>query len=130
MQVGDKQHLHLMQINGLVDPPQRKGPTCSKARIDAIDEVKAAIVTRADERLLFTERESIERASKFSKHDLDDDQVLIALFINGENFGYDGSHLRQFLCLRKTNNKNQSEHPLSAAPGPRTQLCLVRTVEE
>ena len=68
-------------------------------------------MTRADERFLFTKSQGIERASKFSKHDLDDDQVLIALFINGENFGYDGCHLRQFLCLRKTNNKNQREHP-------------------
>jgi len=119
-----------MQINGLVDPPQRKGPTCSKARIDAIDEVKAAIVTRADERLLFTERESIERASKFSKHDLDDDEIFVALFINGENFGYDGSHLRQFLCSTKTNNQNQREHPLIKAPGPRTPLRLVPLVGE
>jgi hypothetical protein len=105
-------------IDRLIDPPQREGPTCFKARIDAIDEVKATIVTRADERLLFTEREGIERASKFSKHDLNDDQIFVALFINGENFGYDGSHLRQFLCLTKTNNKNQRGHPLSKAPGP------------
>ena len=117
-------------IDRLIDPPQREGPTCFKARIDAIDEVKATIVTRADERLLFTEREGIERASKFSKHDLNDDQIFVALFINGENFGYDGSHLRQFLCSTKTNNKNQRGYPLSKAPGPRTPLRLVRLVGE
>ena len=82
-------------------------------------------MTRADERLLFTEPEGIERASKFSKHDLDDDEIFVALLINGENFGYDGSHLRQFLCSTKTNNKNQRGHPLSKAPGPRTPLRLV-----
>jgi hypothetical protein len=87
-------------------------------------------VTRADEGLLFTEREGIERASKFSKHDLDDDEIFVALFINGENFGYDGSHLRQFLCSTKTNNENQRGHPLSKAPSPRTPLRLVRLVGE
>jgi hypothetical protein len=89
----------------LIDPPKREWPTGFEARIDAIDEVKTAVVTRADERLLFTKRQGVERASKFSKHDLDDDQVLIALSINGENFGYDGSHLRQFLCSTKKKTK-------------------------
>ena len=89
----------------LIDPPKREWPTGFEARIDAIDEVKTAVVTRADEGLLFTKRQGVERASKFSKHDLDDDQVLIALSINGENFGYDGSHLRQFLCSTKKKTK-------------------------
>ena len=64
-------------------------------------------MTRADGRLLFPEREGIERAPKFSKHDLDDDEIFVALFINGENFGYDGSHLRQFLCSTKTKQKSK-----------------------
>jgi hypothetical protein len=94
---------------GLIDPPQREGPTCLKVRINVINQVKATIVTRADGRLLFTEREGIERASKFSKHDLDDHEIFVALFINGENFGYDGSHLRQFLCSTKTKQKSKEE---------------------
>jgi hypothetical protein len=115
---------------GLIDPPQREWPTSFEVRIDAIDEIQAAVVTRADERFLFTEGQGIERASKFSKHDLDDDEIFVALFINGENFGYDGSHMRQFLCSTKTKNKNQRGRPLSKTPGPRTSLRLVCLVGE
>jgi hypothetical protein len=52
-------------------------------------------VTRADEWLLFTEGQGVERASKFPKHDLNDDKILVALSIDGEDFGYDGGHLRR-----------------------------------
>jgi hypothetical protein len=79
-----------------IDPPQRKGTSRFETGIYAIDQVKAPVVTRADERLLFTEDQRIERTSELPKHDLNDDQIFFALFIDGENFRYNGGHMRQF----------------------------------
>jgi hypothetical protein len=80
-----------------VDPPQWKRASGFQARIYAINQVKAAVVTRADERFFITEGQRIERASKLSKHDLDDDEIPVALFVDGENFGYNGGHMRRFM---------------------------------
>jgi hypothetical protein len=73
-------------------------------------------VARADGRLLFTEREGIERASKFSKHDLDDHEIFVALFINGENFGYDGSHFAAISVFDEDKTKIKRGDPSNKAP--------------
>jgi hypothetical protein len=83
-----------------IDPPQRKGASRFETGIDAIDQVKTPVLTRADEWLLFTEGQRIERTSEFPKHDLNDDQIFVALFINGENFGYNRRHVRQFMSSK------------------------------
>jgi hypothetical protein len=83
-----------------IDPPQRKGASRFETGIDAIDQVKTPVVTRADERFFFTESQRIERTSEFPKHDLNDDQILVALFIDGENFGYNGRHMRQYMSSK------------------------------
>jgi hypothetical protein len=69
-----------------IDPPQGKGSTRFETGIYAINQVKTPIVARADERFFLTEGQRIERAPEFPKHDLNDDQIFVALFIDGENF--------------------------------------------
>jgi hypothetical protein len=103
----------------LVNSPQRKWTACFKARIDTINEIKSAVVARADEWLFFPEGEGIKRASKLPKHDLDDDQIFVAFFIDGENFGYDGRHLWRSIGLN--DNKNDRPYPWCARTKPRTQ---------
>jgi hypothetical protein len=79
-----------------VDPPQRKWASRLETGIYAINQVETAVVTRSDERLFFTEAQRIEGTSEFPKHDLNDDQIFVTLFIDGENFGGNGRHMRQF----------------------------------
>jgi hypothetical protein len=70
-----------------IDSPQWKGASRFETGIDAIDQVKTPIVTRADKRFFFAEGQGVERTSEFTKQDLDDNQIFVALLIDGENFG-------------------------------------------
>ena len=70
-----------------IDSPQRKRASRFETGIYAIDQIKTPIVTRADERFLFAEGQGVERTSEFTKQDLDDNQIFVALLIDGENFG-------------------------------------------
>jgi hypothetical protein len=89
-----------------IDPPQRKGTSRFETGIYAIDQVKTPVVTGADERFFLTEDQRIERTPELPKHDLNNDQIFFALFIDGENFGYNGRHKGQFWFRNTTIEKD------------------------
>jgi hypothetical protein len=112
-------------LTRLLNRPERKRLSFSKAGILMIEKIKPTIAIRSEMRLIFTETESIECARVCFGTNLNDYEILIAQPVNNKDFCGKSCHWRPFLSLSFTLRLEKPIPPPPPNSARRTMMTII-----